>query len=186
MSRPGWPNLVASTTRSRRPCSASPISVSLRPGSPAVHVGGVEEGDAGVDRGIEHVARAGERLGARSRPAEVVAAEADRRDEEAGGADTAGGHGAFERSHLLHANADLGPARGASPRTRPPDPHATSPRRIGGGSSGPLRAYGAGGVVGGAGGVVGGAGGVVGGSGAAGGGVTGGCGAAAGGAAGGV
>ena len=33
MSKPLCPNFVASTTRSRRPLSATPMSVSLRPGS---------------------------------------------------------------------------------------------------------------------------------------------------------
>ena len=67
------------------------------PGIPAVHVGGVEEGHAGIDRGVEHGARALEGLGLRALAAEVVAAEADGGDEEAGGADAARGNGEVMR-----------------------------------------------------------------------------------------
>ena len=60
-------------------------------GLAAVHVGGVEERDARVDRRVEDLDGAGERLGVRARAAEVVAAEADGRDEQAGRADATQG-----------------------------------------------------------------------------------------------
>ena len=70
------PNFVASTTRSRRPSSASPIAP--RRAVAAVDVGRVEEGDAGIQRRVDHRARPGEV----EPPAEVVAAEAHGGDRE--------------------------------------------------------------------------------------------------------
>ena len=79
------PTLVAMTTRSRLPrlFSQLPMIVSDSPpwwpGHPArVDVGGVDEVEAGVDEGVEQRER-GRLVG---RPAEHVAAEAERRDRE--------------------------------------------------------------------------------------------------------
>ena len=50
----------------------------------AVDVGGVEEGDAGLDRGVDHRVRALLLVGRGAGPTEVVAAEADHRDGQIG------------------------------------------------------------------------------------------------------
>ena len=71
------PNLVARTTRSRRPSSSSPMSCSDAPRA-AVDVRRVEERDAVLERGVDHRARPV----LVEPPAEVVAPEADRRDGE--------------------------------------------------------------------------------------------------------
>ena len=84
------PNFVAITTSSRRPLSALPSSVSDSP-TVAVDVGGVEQIDAGVERGID------DRLGPLSvhPSAEVVAADADHGDHQAGRAEPA-------KTHICH------------------------------------------------------------------------------------
>ena len=70
----------------------------------AVHVGGIDEGDARVECGGDDRRRALLRLGGGAGAAEVVAAEADRRHAEAGAAEGS----VFESGHPL----SLGRARG--------------------------------------------------------------------------
>ena len=65
------------------------MSVSERPGSLPYMSAVSRNVTPGVDRGVEDATRALERLGLRAGAAEVVAAEADGGDEEAGGADAA-------------------------------------------------------------------------------------------------
>src|SRR5690606_12879368 len=72
------------------------------------------EGHAGVDRGIQHLTGAVDRLGAGAGAAEVVAAEADGRHEQSGGADAARGKGGHSSTVTrLRAVADDDPRRRA-------------------------------------------------------------------------
>ncbi len=104
-----------------------------------VHVGGVEESHARIDRRIEHRARSVECLGGGSRSSEVVAPESDRRDAESGAAD-----GTERKNGGRHLST-------LSPRTTKGSPSTRGALR-GGQTWGPARRSGGGGVVPGAGG----------------------------------
>jgi len=77
MSAAWWPNFVASTTRSRRPCQCLAEQF-FRPAVAAVGFRGVQQGDAAVDRRVHD----GPGSGQVEPAAEVVAAEAGDRDGE--------------------------------------------------------------------------------------------------------
>ena len=87
--RLAWPNFVASTTSSRRPRERLAQERLAEAVLAAVDVGRVDEVDAGVERGVHDRVGALLALGRGARPAEVVAAEADGGDAEAGAAEGA-------------------------------------------------------------------------------------------------
>ena len=86
----GLENLVASTMSLRRSPSTSPSTVS-EPPIAGIDVGGIEQRDAEVDRLVDHLAR-GFEIGAL---AEIVAAEADGGNAQAGAAEIANLHGSI-------------------------------------------------------------------------------------------
>ena len=86
-----------------------------QPAFRAVDVSGVEEGHAGIDRRADHGVGPRLALGCGSLPSEVVAAEADRGDDEAGVSEGA----IFDLSHASRLAArHAGPTGGARRRSR--------------------------------------------------------------------
>ena len=80
-------------------------------GLPPVDVGGVQERDPGLERGVDHRRRALQTFGARPGAAEVVASESDRADQESRRADSA----LLHVRHPVHVTASASRRASAAP-----------------------------------------------------------------------